>query len=138
MVLTAVWMLDDKVTMWGAPPGVDLFEFAQKHLPAECVFIESDTLPSADQDFYNAWSVDTVAKQIIVRLAKAKEITKDRLRVERKPLLEALDVTFIKALETGVSTAPIVAEKQRLRDITLLADACTTTAELRALKCANQ
>ena len=38
---------------------------------------------------------------IIIDIAKAKDITKDRLRAERKTKLEALDVEFIKAQETG-------------------------------------
>ena len=53
-----------------------------------------------------------------INLTKAKNITKDRLRVERKPLLEAQDVAFMKAQEAGSDTSAIVAEKQRLRDIT--------------------
>ena len=71
---------------------------------------------------------------ITVDLTKAKEITKDRLRMEREPLLAAQDVAFQRALETGADTTAIVAEKQRLRDITKLADSCTTTDELRNLK----
>ena len=71
---------------------------------------------------------------ITVNLDKAKDITKDRLRVERKPLLEAEDVKFIKAQETGADTTAIVTEKQRLRDITKKADTCKTTDELKALK----
>ena len=55
---------------------------------------------------------------ISVNLTKAKNITKDRLRVERKPLLEAQDVLFMKAQEAGSDTSAIVTEKQRLRDIT--------------------
>ena len=55
---------------------------------------------------------------LTVSLAKAKEITKDKLRVERKPLLEAQDVAFMKAQEAGADTTAIVTEKQRLRDIT--------------------
>ena len=55
---------------------------------------------------------------LTVSLAKAKEITKDKLRVERKPLLEAQDIAFMKAQEAGTSTSAIVTEKQRLRDIT--------------------
>jgi hypothetical protein len=51
-------------------------------------------------------------------------------------LLAAQDVLFQRALETGADTTAIVAEKARLRDITLLADTCTTTEELRALKVA--
>jgi len=55
---------------------------------------------------------------IAVSLTKAKVITKDRLRADRKPLLEAQDVAFMKAQEAGTSTSAIVTEKQRLRDIT--------------------
>ncbi len=71
---------------------------------------------------------------ITIDLTKAKEITKARLRMEREPLLAAQDVAFQRALETGADTTAIVAEKQRLRDITKLADSCTTTDELRNLK----
>ena len=55
---------------------------------------------------------------IAVSLTKAKAITKDKLRLDRKPLLEAQDVAFMKAQEAGTSTSAIVTEKQRLRDIT--------------------
>jgi len=55
---------------------------------------------------------------LTVSLAKAKEITKDKLRVERKPLLEAQDVAFMRAQEAGSSTTAIVTEKNRLRNIT--------------------
>jgi hypothetical protein len=71
---------------------------------------------------------------ITVDLSKAKEITKSRLRTEREPLLVAQDVAFQRALETNASTTAIVAEKQRLRDITKLADSCTTTEQLSNLK----
>jgi len=71
---------------------------------------------------------------ITINLDKAKAITKDRLRAERKPLLEAQDVAFNRALETNADTAEIVAEKQRLRDVTKLADQATTLDELKALK----
>jgi hypothetical protein len=71
---------------------------------------------------------------ITINLDKAKAITKDRLRQERAPLLQAQDVAFQRALETNADTTAIVAEKQRLRDITALADAATTLDELKALK----
>ena len=70
---------------------------------------------------------------ITINLNKAKDITKDKLRAERAPLLQALDVQFQRALESGSDTTEIVAEKQRLRDITTLANAATTTDELKAL-----
>lgn len=71
---------------------------------------------------------------ITINLDKAKEITKARLRIEREPLLQAQDVLFQRTLETGADTTAIVAEKQRLRDITKLVDACATTDELRNLR----
>lgn len=70
---------------------------------------------------------------ITINMDKAKEITKTRLRQEREPLLTIQDVAFQRALETGADTTAIVAEKQRLRDITKLADAATTLDELKAI-----
>ena len=67
-----------------------------------------------------------------VNITKAKAITKDRLRADRKPLLEAQDILFNRALETSASTTAIVTEKQRLRDITDGVDAMTTTNQLKA------
>ena len=71
---------------------------------------------------------------IIVDINKAKDITKDRLRQERKPLLEEQDVLFQRALESNADTSAIVAEKQRLRDITTLVDTANTVEELKALE----
>ena len=68
---------------------------------------------------------------IIIDIAKAKDITKDRLREKRKPLLEAQDLLFMKAQEQGADTSAIVAEKQRLRDVTDQVDNMTTVEELK-------
>jgi hypothetical protein len=70
---------------------------------------------------------------IIVDINKAKNITKNRLRIERKPLLEAQDVAFQRALELSADTSAIVAEKQRLRDITSQVDTATTLEELKGI-----
>ena len=70
---------------------------------------------------------------IIIDINKAKEITKDRLRAEREPLLVAQDVAFQRALESNADTSAIVAEKQRLRDITKLVDTKNTLEELKLL-----
>jgi len=68
---------------------------------------------------------------INIDFTKAVSITQDRLRAERKPLLEAQDVLFNRALESGADTKAIVAEKQRLRDITKIS--VTTLDELKEL-----
>ena len=87
-------------------------------------------LPNQYNDFYDAWEMD--ATSVTVNFAKAVEITKKRLRAERTPLLAAQDVLFQRALESNADTTAIVAEKQRLRDITNIT--ATTLDELRALK----
>lgn len=69
---------------------------------------------------------------ISINIEKAKTITKNRLRSERVALLEAQDVAFQRALEAGADTAPIVAEKQRLRDITKQVDTMTTLEQLKS------
>jgi hypothetical protein len=71
---------------------------------------------------------------IIIDINKAKDITKNRLRQERKPLLLAQDIAFQRALESNADTSAIVAEKQRLRDITTLVDTANTVEELKALE----
>ena len=70
---------------------------------------------------------------ITVSIPKAKVITKDRLRADRKPLLEAQDILFMRAQESESDTSAIIIEKQRLRDVTNQVDSCTTTDELKAL-----
>ena len=49
---------------------------------------------------------------------KAIEITKEKIRAIREPMFAKLDVEFQIALERGLDTTEIVAEKQRLRDLT--------------------
>ena len=102
-----------------------------KDCPANSYIVAVTSLPEADNDFFDAW--EQTKGVVTVNITKAKEITKNRLRAERAPLLAAQDVAFQRALETGADTTAIVAEKARLRDVTHLVDGCSSTAELRAL-----
>ena len=111
---------------------VDIQVVKEKHTPENSIIVDLSVLPSADNDFFDAWELQDGV--VSVNLSKAKESTKKRLRTEREPLLAAQDVAFQRALETSADTTAIVAEKQRLRDITKLADSCTTTEQLRNLK----
>ena len=72
---------------------------------------------------------------ITINIDKAKEITKARLRIERAPLLQEQDVAFQRALETGADTTAIVAEKERLRNITNAVDTITTLDDLKVITC---
>lgn len=102
-----------------------------KDCPPDSFIVPASSLPEEDNDFFDAW--EQTRGVVTVNIEKAKEITKRRLRIEREPLLAAQDVLYMRALEAGQDTSAIVAEKNRLRDVTSLADNCTTTAELRAL-----
>jgi hypothetical protein len=57
----------------------------------------------------------------IVNMTKCKNIHLDKFRAARKPKLEALDVQYMRALESGntEAAASITAQKQTLRDVTL-------------------
>lgn len=65
---------------------------------------------------------------------KAIEITKDKIRALREPMFTKLDVEFQIALEKGLDTSKIVAEKQILRDLTDLANDKTPDELLLILK----
>ena len=73
------------------------------------------TVPS-DRHFREAWSLS--GNVISEDLTKAKEIFKDKIREVRKPLLEAEDVVYMKALEADDASAKTasVAKKKALRD----------------------
>jgi len=74
---------------------------------------------------------------ITINLDKAKNLKKESLRSERKPLLEAQDVLYMRAQEAGEDTTAIVQEKQRLRNITALVDAAKSVEDLKAIKISN-
>jgi len=65
-----------------------------------------------------------------INVNKAKEIHKDKIREVRDPLLQAEDVTFMRAVEaddTDAKTASAT-RKQQLRDVTNIVDSATITA----------
>ena len=59
---------------------------------------------------------------IVINNEKAIEIAKEKIRAFREPKLKQLDIDFQRALETGSDTTLIVQEKQKLRDLTDLAN----------------
>jgi len=75
---------------------------------------------------------------ITVDMTKAREIKRDMVRAERAPLLERLDVEYMRAQEGGDTALQqeIAAKKQALRDATVdpVIDAATTPDELKAVR----
>lgn len=105
-----------------------------KDVPAQykatAKIVDDDLIPT-DRTFRDAWEFN--GNYISENLNKSKEIHKDRLRQQRKSMLEELDAQFMQALEKGKDTKAIAAEKQRLRDITKHVDACEDTFEIRKI-----
>jgi hypothetical protein len=91
------------------------------------------TVPS-DRHFRGAWSLsgDVISED----LDAAKVLFKDKIREVRKPLLEAEDVKYMRAIEDDDATAKAAAatKKTALRDAPSAAaiDAATTIAELKS------
>jgi hypothetical protein len=78
--------------------------------------ITSPSSMPSDRSFRGAWKIEGTV--ISEDLATAKEIFKDKIREVRKPLLDAEDVVYMKALEADDSSAKAasVAKKAKLRD----------------------
>lgn len=107
-------------------------EVLAKDCPANAFIVEDAVIPKQYIQLFDAWEIK--GQTVEVNKTKACDITKARLRMEREPLLKAQDVLFQRALENGSDTSAIVAEKQRLRDITSLCTEDKTLDELLALK----
>ena len=115
------------------PTGELPIEFVQKKdIPSEIesFIVAEDSLPPYF-DYIDAWEQSNGI--VTINIVKAREVAKEKLRFDRKELFTSLDIAFQRAMETGADTSAIVAEKQRLRDITNLPDSCNTIEELRAL-----
>ena len=110
---------------------ISIEEVLAKDCPIGAIIVDSSELPEEHNDFFNAWEL--VNGKVVVNLDKSKELTKERLRAERTPLMLVQDVAYTRATETGADTTAIVAEKNRLRDITKLADTAESLDELKAL-----
>lgn len=105
-------------------------------LPADAinpVFVDP-ALISSDRTFRNAWKHD-----LTVDIPKAQEITKQRLREERKALFAQNDLAIQDAFISGVKKDldDAVAERNRLRDVPTLADGVSNLEQLKALKAAK-
>tara|TARA_R100000805_G_scaffold7604_1_gene9116 strand:+ start:130 stop:504 length:375 start_codon:yes stop_codon:yes gene_type:complete len=93
----------------------------------------SATVPS-DRHFRNAWKIN--GSVISEDLDTAKEIFRDKIREVRKPLLEAEDVTYMKAMESDDASAKTasVNKKKKLRDAPANSaiDSANTIAKLKS------
>lgn len=95
----------------------EVLELSQIPKTIQYSVLTQQDLPS-DDHFIDAWKL--VDNKIIIDIDAAKTIQRDTWREARKPLLTALDVEFMRAVEAGDSTrqSEIAAKKQALRDVT--------------------
>lgn len=132
----------------GVPSGIPFFAFMSENdmvLPSnyDDIFFEALISDFNDPDGYgtglsyeelvkynsdnkidNTETINEINKvknrTISINMSKAILIWKDKLRADRKPLLENLDIQYIRALERGETELiqKIVKKKEFLRDIT--------------------
>ena len=93
------------------------------------------TSKPSDRHFRNAWTLSGTV--ISEDMTTAKTIFKNKIREVRKPLLEAQDVLYMKAIEDGDSSAQstIASKKKELRDAPA-ASAITNAKTITELKAA--
>lgn len=91
--------------------------------PASYHTVEGQTLPASmekpsSRRFRNAWRYDADHNVIVVNMAKAKDLKREEIRLERAALLADLDWRQQSALVQGKADGAktIEAQKQKLRD----------------------
>lgn len=97
--------------------------------------LNAEAFDLTDRSFRNAWT-HRGAGALIIPIEKARVLTKDRLRLERAPILIELDAYYMKALESGDKALQdrVVARKQALRDLPATVDSVATLDDLKAMK----
>jgi len=114
------WPVDGVAAEWAETEDEFIARVVARSVPADATdvrVIDADALP-ADRTFRDAWRLGGDA--IVHDMEACRGIHRDRLRALRKPLLDALDVEYMRADEAGDARAKagIVARKQALRDVT--------------------
>jgi len=93
-------------------------ELALKTMPSNAFYKIVDKV-NIINDFFDAYEFDK-DRGAVVNIKKAKEIKRKLFRQARKPMLEQLDVEYMRAVEASNDDKKktIAAKKQDLRDVT--------------------
>lgn len=110
--------LENKLAIaYPADTDITIEESVKKIIPEgqEYAILENFTI---DNYFFDAYQF--IKGEVVINYDWAKEIQKNKWREVRKPMLEKLDVDYMKALEIGDlhSQKQISEKKQELRDVT--------------------
>jgi hypothetical protein len=100
-------------------PSLTIEQVIQKDVPSDVPYLVVDNLDMVDNEYFNAHDFHPLSGAV-VNTDRAKELLLNKWREARVPLLQKLDVAYMKALETGDPTtiASVVSAKQVLRDVT--------------------
>jgi hypothetical protein len=100
---------------------LSLEEILKKDIPEgrPHFMIHRDELPETGLLFIEAWAADYDQKTIMVEMEQAREVTKEIIRQVRQPVLERLDVDYIRASEAEDRDRmkEVAGLKQVLRDL---------------------
>lgn len=98
---------------------LNIQEIIDKDVPSGTPYLilDSSELPN-DAFFIDAWDIDFDNSKIFENIEKARDICRNKLREDRIPYLEKLDIDFTRALEENNEALKqeIIAKKQKLRD----------------------
>jgi hypothetical protein len=111
-----------------------LLQKTNNSIPADwkAVAFDKDDLPSQPQETWR-WK----GGGIVVDVEALRDAVKAKIRLERAPMLTALDIEFQRNLETGADNNPVIAHKNSLREATKLVDGMGTVEELAAVDVAQ-
>ena len=115
-----IWNQENKcmaVTIPAQNCGMTIEQIAKKDVPTKNYkIIDGQELDKLDNKFRDAWTCDSKMNPSI-DINLARDIWKNRIRQARQPVLEKLDIDYMKALEANEDTTNIVKYKQELRDL---------------------
>lgn len=126
-----------RICMMSPTGEVSIEELIQKHVDSSKPFkvCEHEDISSLDGMFADAFQLDQ--NNITVNMKNATDVWRNLLRRERAPLMQQLDVQYMRALETNNSAlaSEIATRKQKLRDAPADAriEQASTTDELKLL-----
>lgn len=113
------YMIDGNIRIVSPSKDLNIQDIINKDVPSGTPYLilDSSELPN-DAFFIDAWDIDFDNSKIFENIEKARDICRNKLREDRIPYLEKLDIDFTRALEENNEALKqeIIAKKQKLRD----------------------
>jgi hypothetical protein len=125
-----------KVAMMSLASEMNIDDFIPKN--TNYILLDESELPDEQTliEYFEALTINFSSKKLEVDLTEAKKVTKDILRKQRKKLFEANDLRLRDAMIDGNQQELdlAIAERDRLRNVTVIADVAPTFEDLKRLR----